>query len=74
MKTELSKISQDLEQSTITEQEARALLLGLLGVSNQREQLLSFYLYNIGHKNAQYNRKHAESVVDAYLKRKLPNT
>ena len=33
MKTELSKIAQDLEQGTITDQEARKLLLGLLGVS-----------------------------------------
>ena len=32
MKTELSKIAQDLEQGTITEKEARTLLLGLLGV------------------------------------------
>jgi len=34
MKTELSKIAKDLEQSTITNKEARTLLLGLLGVSN----------------------------------------
>jgi len=33
MKTELSKIAQDLEQGTITENEARTLLLGLLIVS-----------------------------------------
>jgi predicted nucleic-acid-binding Zn-ribbon protein len=33
MKTELSKIAQDLEQGTITENEAQTLLLGLLGVS-----------------------------------------
>jgi hypothetical protein len=33
MKTELTKIAQDLEQGTITDQEARNLLLGLLGVS-----------------------------------------
>lgn len=33
MKTELLKIAQDLEQDTITENEARTLLLGLLGVS-----------------------------------------
>ena len=31
MKTELSKIAQDIEQGTITEQEARKLLLCLLG-------------------------------------------
>ena len=35
MKTELSKIAQDLEQGTITDKEARKLLLGLLGVSNR---------------------------------------
>lgn len=34
MRKELSKITQDLEQGTITENEARTLLLGLLGVSN----------------------------------------
>jgi len=34
MKTELSKIAQDLEQGTITEDKARIILLGLLGVSN----------------------------------------
>ena len=34
MKTELSKIAQDLEQGTITDSEARTLLLVLLGVSN----------------------------------------
>ena len=33
MKTELSKIAQDLEQGTITKNEARTLLLGLLIVS-----------------------------------------
>lgn len=33
MKTELSKIAKDLEQGTITDNEARSLLLGLLGVS-----------------------------------------
>lgn len=33
MKIELSKIAQDLEQGTITEIEARTLLLVLLGVS-----------------------------------------
>lgn len=33
MKTELSKIAQDLEKGTITELEAETLLLGLLGVS-----------------------------------------
>jgi len=33
MKTELTKIAKELEQGTITENEAQALLLGLLGVS-----------------------------------------
>lgn len=32
MRKELTKIAQDLEQGTITENEARTLLLGLLGV------------------------------------------
>jgi hypothetical protein len=35
MKTELSKIAQDLEQGAITENEAQTLLLGLLGVSKR---------------------------------------
>jgi hypothetical protein len=35
MKKELSKIAQDLEQGTITDNEARNLLLGLLGVSQR---------------------------------------
>jgi hypothetical protein len=38
MKTELSKIAQDLEQGTITENEARTLLLGLLGVGGSASQ------------------------------------
>jgi len=35
MKTELTKIAQDLEQGTITDNEARTLLLGLLSVSKR---------------------------------------
>jgi hypothetical protein len=35
MKTELSKIAQELEQGLITEKEAQALLLGLLDVSTR---------------------------------------
>ena len=35
MKTELSKIAQDLEQGKITEHEAEPLLLGLLGVTKR---------------------------------------
>jgi hypothetical protein len=35
MKTELSKIAQDLEQGVINENEARTLLLGLLDVSGR---------------------------------------
>ena len=38
MKTELSKIAQDLEQGTITDKEARKLLLGLLGVGGSASQ------------------------------------
>lgn len=38
MKTELSKIAQDLEQGTIIDQEARTLLLGLLGVGGSASQ------------------------------------
>ena len=39
MKTELSKIVKDLEQGTITEDKARNLLLGLLGVSGSLRPL-----------------------------------
>ena len=35
MKTELRKISQDLDKGTINENEVRNLLLGLLGVSKR---------------------------------------
>ena len=34
MKAEILNIAKDLEQGTITDNEARTLLLGLLGVSN----------------------------------------
>lgn len=40
MKIELSKIAKDLEQGTITDNEARNFLLGLLGVSNSLEQTI----------------------------------
>lgn len=38
MKTELSKIAQDLEQGVITDKEARKLLLGLLSVGGSASQ------------------------------------
>jgi hypothetical protein len=53
MKTELSKIVQDLEQGTITDQEARKLLLGLLGVGGSALQFTDdmFKLINAYAKN-----------------------
>ena len=53
MKTELSKIAQDLEQGAITEQEARKLLLGLLGVGGSALQFIDdiFKLINAYTKN-----------------------
>jgi hypothetical protein len=39
MKTELSKIALNLEQGAITENKARTLLLGLLGVSGSLQPL-----------------------------------
>ncbi len=53
MKTELSKIAQDLEQGAITEQEARKLLLGLLGVGGSALQFIydMFKLINAYTKN-----------------------
>ena len=53
MKTELSKIAQDLEKGTITDQEARKLLLGLLGVGGSALQFTDdmFKLINAYAKN-----------------------
>jgi hypothetical protein len=53
MKTELSKIAQDLEKGTITDQEARKLLLGLLGVGGSALQFTDdmFKLINSYAKN-----------------------
>ena len=53
MKTELSKIAQDLEQGTITDKEARKLLLGLLGVGGSALQFTDdmFKLINAYAKN-----------------------
>ena len=53
MKTELSKITQDLEQGAITDQEARKLLLGLLGVGGSALQFTDdmFKLINAYTKN-----------------------
>lgn len=48
MKTELSKIAQDLEQGTITEDKARNLLLGLLGVSKRLSIKLEDWHYQCG--------------------------
>ena len=50
MKTELSKITQDLEQGTITDSEARNLLLGLLGVSVSFDSF-EFDMFDNGVKN-----------------------
>ena len=46
MKTELSKIAQDLEQGNITENEAQTLLLGLLGVS---KHLPTSFIFKYAH-------------------------
>ena len=53
MKTELSKIAQDLEQGTITDKEAQKLLLGLLGVGGSALQFTDdmFKLINAYAKN-----------------------
>ena len=53
MKTELSKIAQDIEQGTITDKEARKLLLGLLGVGGSALQFTDdmFKLINAYAKN-----------------------
>ncbi len=46
MKDKIIKIAQDLEQGTITETEARNLLLGLFGVSNFYDRADMEYAYN----------------------------
>ena len=53
MKTELSKIAKDLEHGTITDREARKLLLGLLGVGGSALQFTDdmFKLINAYAKN-----------------------
>ena len=60
MKTELSKISQDLEQGTINEQEARTLLLGLLGVSKS----FSWYEVEEFGRNAFYKGREFGELKD----------
>jgi hypothetical protein len=53
MKNELLKISQDLEQGTMTDQEVRKLLFGLLSVGGSRLQFIDdmFKLINAYAKN-----------------------
>ena len=53
MKTELSKIAQDLEKGTITDKESRKLLLGLFGVGGSALQFTDdmFKLINAYAKN-----------------------
>lgn len=64
MKTELSKIAQDLEQGTITDNEARTLLLGLLSVSVSSPKI---HLFDIdGDVIESLNiMSHAEKLRDA---------
>jgi len=64
MKTELRKIAQDLEQGSITENEARTLLLGLLIVS---ESTLSKHRLTIEeHGYGMYQlRKDGEYLMEA---------
>lgn len=51
MKIALSKIAQDLERGTITENEVRTLLLGLLGVSKRSLSNIEIeYKYPTGKK------------------------
>ena len=53
MKTKLSKIAQGLEQGTLTDKEARKLLLGLLGIGGSALQFTDdmFKLINAYAKN-----------------------
>jgi hypothetical protein len=63
MKTELSKIAQDLEKGTITEKEVRRLLLGLLGV---RHMLIAL-LENVKKGNKCLYIYDDEAYVDEFL-------
>lgn len=80
MKTELSKIAQDLEQGTITDNEARNLLLGLLIVSESilTEHKLTIKKHGYGmyqlRQNGEYLmeaekldcHKRAREIIDEY--------
>jgi hypothetical protein len=46
MKEQILKVAQDLEKGTITENEAKTLLLGLFGVSNCYDRADMKYAYN----------------------------
>ena len=46
MKNEIIKIAKDLEQGTVTTEQARTLLLGLFGVSNFYDRADMEYAYN----------------------------
>ena len=71
MKTELTIISDDLNHGIIDEEKARTLLLGLLGVSQQRELLLAYHKHLDSFNDPTiYNA--AEGMIDDYLSKNTP--
>ena len=69
MKTELSKIAQDLEQGAITENEARTLLLGLLGVSQRTFTSTSDEVENMAIEIDQFINQHALAKPMTYSRK-----
>ena len=72
MKTELSKIAQDLEQGTITENEARTLLLGLLGVSVRSSGTTVHFLLseNGEEQSVHFDGSPSYNYIDIYFESK----
>jgi len=67
MKTELSKIAQDLEQGTITEKEAQNLLLGLLCVMHRSFGMVRWH-GNLHEDVACVSIEKAKEYVEKYNK------
>ena len=67
MKDSILKVAEHLKNGTIDSDKARTLLLGLFGVSQQREQLLLFKKWEQEVYYKPYDGD-AELTVDTYLK------
>lgn len=69
MKEELSKIAQDLDQGTITDQEAQKLLLGLLGVSQRTFTSTCTEVENMAVEIDQFINQHALAKPMTYSRK-----